>query len=106
YQHPVTMSPFRMHVFPVTNAQYELFDPAHHKARWGEESHPAGEAARDDPVVYVTWYQAWCFAQWTGNHLPTEAQWEYGCRGGASSYQTFHFGDSLSSSQANFDGNY
>jgi formylglycine-generating enzyme required for sulfatase activity len=38
--------------------------------------------------------------------LPSDAEWEYCCRGGAPSYQVFHFGNSLSSSQANFDGNY
>jgi hypothetical protein len=38
--------------------------------------------------------------------LPTEAEWEYAGRGGAAYSKPFHFGDSLSSTQANFNGNY
>jgi formylglycine-generating enzyme required for sulfatase activity len=36
--------------------------------------------------------------------LPSEAEWEYACRGGAACTQVFHFGNSLSSEQANFRG--
>src|SRR5262249_12712689 len=32
------------------------------------------------------------------------AEWEYACRGGSPSTRGFHFGDSLSSEQANFRG--
>jgi formylglycine-generating enzyme required for sulfatase activity len=63
------------------------------------------------PVVGVSWDDAKEFIKKLNAkndgytyRLPSEAEWEYAARAGTKT--EFAFGDSLSSNQANFDGNY
>ena len=104
---------FYLGVFPVTQAQWQAVmgnNPSHFSD------------GGDFPVEQVSWEDAQQFiaklnARESGSgwlyRLPTEAQWEYGCRGGLSSKEEcahhFYFdrpGNALSSTQANFNGNH
>ena len=92
-----------------------LADSACTQALWqavmgSNPSHFTGDASL--PVEQVSWDDVQGFLQRLqaglpeGSEpvLPTEAQWEYACRAGTET--PFSFGTTLTTAQANYDGNY
>ena len=113
--HEVTITrPFHMGVYEVTQGEYiplmngTEFEatPVFRSGRGGGPNHPMEDVEWTHAVEFCKHLSAQPAERRAGRRyrLPTEAEWEYACRAGART--PFSTGDSLSSRQANFNGNY
>jgi formylglycine-generating enzyme required for sulfatase activity len=105
-QHQVTVQPFFIGKYPITQAQWRLIANTPEIER---ELNPEPSNFKDDnlPVERVSWEEAVEFCQRlsreTGRdyRLPTEAEWEYACRAGSTT--PFYFGKTITGKLANYD---
>jgi formylglycine-generating enzyme required for sulfatase activity len=92
---------FYMGVHAVTQEQWQAVIGANPSSFKGE---------KNLPVEQVSWDDCLGFCKKLGEkdkrpyRLPTEAEWEYACRAGTAT--AYHFGDTVSTDQANYNGNF
>jgi iron(II)-dependent oxidoreductase len=95
--HQVYVDSFYMDKYEVTNYQYYLFCKETGRKLpvfWGMKEFRCGLDFPNHPVVGVSYWDAHDYAQWKKMRLPTEAEWEYGARGGLTGKKYPH-GDEL-----------
>jgi formylglycine-generating enzyme required for sulfatase activity len=107
-QHWVTVAPFFLGKYAVTQAQWKVvaYLP---KVKQDLNPDPSSFKGANRSVENVTWDEAVEFcarlATKTGKayRLPSEAEWEYACRAGTTT--PFHFGETITPDLANYDAN-
>jgi formylglycine-generating enzyme required for sulfatase activity len=100
-QHKVTLTKgFYVGVYAVTQEQWKEvmgYNPSGFK---GEKNLPVDTVSWDDCQEFVKKLRE---ADKKAYRLPTESEWEFCCRAGTKT--PFHFGDTISTDQSNFNGN-
>ena len=120
-QHQVTVPTFFMGRYPITQAQWRAVAQLD-RVNLDLNPEPSRFKEKVDsdrrPVDSVSWYGAQEFCVRLNRlvdnrrvqptelkyQLPTEAQWEYACRGGTTT--PFYWGETITSELANYDANY
>jgi formylglycine-generating enzyme required for sulfatase activity len=115
-RHLVQVPPFFMSKYQVTQVQWQAI-AAMDKVNIDLDLAPSRFTGDNFPVESVSWLQAQEFCERVTRfakrkngdtlwicRLPTEAEWEYACRAGT--ITPFHFGENISASFANYNGNY
>ena len=106
-QHEVTVGPFFLGKFTITQAQWRVV------AGWDLidrelKLDPSSFKGEDHPVEYVSWFDAVEFCKrlsarlGKAYRLPSEPEWEYACRAGTTT--PFCFGETITLDLVNYDG--
>ena len=108
-RHRVTIpKPFAVGSYEVTFAEWDACVRGGGCGRYRPEDEGWGRGTR--PVINLSWQDARSYVAWlarrTGKEyrLPSESEWEYAARAGTTT--PFHFGSTISTTQANYDGDY
>ncbi|MFM6472590.1 MAG: formylglycine-generating enzyme family protein, partial [Dolichospermum sp.] len=114
-QHQVTIKPFCFGKYPITQAQWQAVAAL---PQVNQELKPNPSRFKGDgstsltnhcPVERVSWHDAVEFCARLSNYtkrpyrLPSEAECEYACRAGT--ITPFHFGETITTELANYNGN-
>jgi formylglycine-generating enzyme required for sulfatase activity len=98
--HQVTVAPFLMSKYLITQAQWRLIMGTPHSRFTGDHL----------PVERMSWHEAGRFCERLSKRtnrtyrLPSEAHWEYACRAGTST--PFHYGETITTEVANYNGEF
>ena len=116
-QHKVTVEPFFMGKYPVTQKQWKAISKRSAsrrasltKVKRDLELNRSRFKGDNLPVENVSWEDAVEFCARLSNQtgreyrLPSEAEWEYACRAGT--ITPFHFGETITGELANYNGRY
>ncbi|MEH1802696.1 MAG: SUMF1/EgtB/PvdO family nonheme iron enzyme [Nostoc sp.] len=106
-QHPVTIQPFFMGKFSVTQSQWKAV-AALPKVNIDLNPDPSNFKGANRPVERVSWDDAIEFCARLSKktektyRLPSEAEWEYACRAGTTT--PFYFGETITTDLGNYRG--
>ncbi len=108
-RHSVTITrDFYIGKYEVRNKEYVLYNP-NHTGGWTDPNYPVENVTWNDAVNYCNWLSdqkglTRCYdgsynlnINNNGYRLPTEAEWEYACRPGETTFHDYYWGENYPS---------